>query len=326
MRRAIAVTVAALTTACGGAQLTAQEARDAMPAKEQAQIATPGGSSALAGAQAGAALTAAPGGSELAVGGAPFAIDTIVLAAAVNGGVAWTLDIVKFIVGLPPTKCQGDTCTWGPGSGALDLNEFQLAVTKVDDHYAWALSGRAKSNAAAEFTTFVSGNAWPSGVPNVGHGDLTLDLGATAALAHLGTDPDPQGKIVVSNYDNRSGGHLEVQFLGMADSTQAAASKLVNAAYQFDATADGGRLQVATKNIATGEILELSSRWNATGAGRGDAAYSGVAVYTESQCWSSAASSFSLVYDETSTGVVTGDASLCVYQDTVLPSITPPAP
>jgi hypothetical protein len=324
MKRAIALTIAALMVACGGKPITPEEARGAMPSKEQAQIATPGDASALAGAQAGNALTNAHGGSELAVGGAPFAIDTILLAAAVNGGVAWTLDIVQLIASLPPTKCQADTCTWGPGSGALDLNEFQLAVTKQDDHYAWALSGRAKSSSTAGFTTFVSGNAWPSGVRHVGHGDLILDLGATAALAHLGTDPDPQGKVVVSNYDNRSGGHLAVQFLGMADSTQTAAQKLVNAAYQFDATADGGRLQVATRNLATGEILELNSRWNATGAGRGDAAYSGLAVYTESQCWSSAASSFSQVYDDTSTAPPTGDVSLCVFADTEMPSIRPP--
>lgn len=327
MKRAVALTLVALAAACGGNKpITADEARSAVPSKEQAQIATPGGASGLAAAPAGSALTATPGSSEFAVGGAPFAGDTIVLATAVNGGVAWTLGIVKFIVSLPPTKCQGDTCTWGPGSGALDLNDFELTVTKEDDHYAWAMGGRAKSNPTADFTTFVSGNAWPSGVPNVGHGDLTVDLGATSALAHLGADPDPQGKIVVTSYDNRSGGHLAVQFLGMADSTQAAASKLVNAAYQFDATAEGGRLQVATKNLATGEILELNSRWNAAGAGRGDAAYSGVAVYTESQCWSSAASGFSEVYDDTSTGAATGDASLCVYQDSALPTITPPQP
>jgi hypothetical protein len=324
MKRAIALIASVLlTAACGdGEPITAEEARKAMPSAEQAQIATPSGSSSLAVSGGGSALVAKPRSGDVAVGGAPFAADTIVLAGAVNGGVAWTLGFVKFIASLPPTKCEGDTCTWGPGSGALDLNEFKLTVTKVDDHFTWAFAGRPKSNSSGDFTTFVSGNAWPSGTEYVGHGDLTIDLAATEGLEHLGSDPDPQGKIVVTNYDNRSARHLEVQFLGMSDG--AASVKGTNAAYQFDATSAGGDLQVATRNLDTGVTLELHSRWDATGAGRGDAAVSDTVVYTESQCWSSAATGLAETYDVKSTGEETGLVSTCVYPDAVLPTITAP--
>ncbi len=325
MKRAIAlVATVLLIAACGGDEpITAEEARKAMPSAEQAQIATPSNSSSLAVSSGGSALVAEPRSGDAAVGGAPFAADTVALAAAVNGGVAWTLGFVKFIASLPPTKCEGDTCTWGPGSGALDLNEFKLTVTKVDDHFTWAFAGRPKSNSSGDLTTFVSGNAWPSGTQYVGHGDLTIDLAATEALAHLGSDPDPQGKIVVTNYDNRDGQrHLAVQFLGMSDG--AAPVKGTNAAYQFDATSAGGDLQVATRNLDTDVTLGLHSRWDATGAGRGDAAISDTVAYTESQCWSSAATGLAETYDVKSTGEVTGDVSTCVYPDAVPPTITAP--
>jgi len=229
----VSMAAAVSLTACGGGTLTAQEARSAMPSSSQATVPSPDGSSS---AQALSVAGGAPSAAAVVVA-APFAEQTRVLAAAVNGGVAWTLDVLQLVVALPPTSCAGDTCTWGPGSGALDLNDWKLTVTKIDDHYAWNLAGQPKSDPSVGFVTFVSGTAWPSGQPRVGHGDVLVDFDAASSLDHLATDPTGTGKIQVA-YDNRAGRTVDVEFLGMTDDGDA--SQRANARYLYADDASGG--------------------------------------------------------------------------------------
>jgi len=286
MKRAVLLFVAVLGAACGGKTLTAEEARSAMPSADQARIGTPSGS----------ALTAAPRGAEAFVT-ADFAVDTRNLAAAVNGGVAWTLGTVELVVALPPTSCSGDTCTWGPGSGVFDVNDWQLTVTKKDEHeYVWGLAGRPKSSPSSGFITIVSGTAFTTAVRHVGHGDLVVDMDAAKGLDHLTTDPVQSGKIEAT-YDNTQHPHVAVTFLGTDDANSTAK---VNAAYQFDASAAGGDLQVATRNLSTNDTFTLHSHWTGVGAGRGDAKFAGAATYTETQCWDSNATAFDLLYQVSS--------------------------
>ncbi len=312
MKRAIALSAALVAAACGGAtgKITAEEARNAIPSQDQAKIDVPQIS----------ALTAAPRDSADTVAAAPFAMLTIALSGAVNLGVAAPLVLVRAVVDFQPTSCEGDTCTWGPGSSWHDLNEFKLTVTKVDDHYAWALSGRPRSASGGEFTKVLYGNAWPSGQRWVGHGDFTLDLDAAATgLDHF--DDAATGKIVVSEYDNRSGQQkVAVQFLGMADDSNA--SQKVNAAYQYQNDSTGGDLQIATHNLSTDARLTIHSRWKPTGAGRGEAAFvNNPLTYDEAQCWDAAATRFALQYDSLGPS---GDLALCVFQDSAPLTISAP--
>jgi hypothetical protein len=118
-----------------------------------------------------------------------------------------------------------------------------------------------------------------------------------------------------------------VQFLGTKDPVEP--TQTVNAAYQFAATASGGDLQVATRNLTTQAALTLHSRWTDTGAGRGDASYSNPLVtYTQSQCWESASTLFNLVYQvssPTQPGDTGGDQTvLCAFPSAEPPSITAP--
>ena len=323
MKRAIAlVATVLLSAACGGKTITAEEARSAVPGASQAQVGVPD--------QQGQMLTATPTGSEATNSvTAEYAAETIALAAAVNGGVAFTLGVVELVVSLPPTSCSGDTCTWGPGSGPLEVNDWQLTVTKKDsDDFVWALAGRPKTDPSAGFTAIVSGEAFTTGVRHVGHGTLLVDMDAAAgpSIAHKTTDPKnlSVGKISAT-YDNTSGRNVSVQFLGAKDSAEP--TQKVNAAYQFAATSSGGDLQVATRNLTTEAALTLHSRWTDTGAGRGDATYKLGSLNSErSQCWDGASTLFNLVYQLTSPAdpSVVGSESACAFSPAQRPTITAP--
>jgi hypothetical protein len=303
------------STACGKqAQLSADEARQAMPSSDQAQIATPGGSALTTdGSSPSSALTVSTR--------AEYATDTLVLSSAVNGSVASMLLLVSTVVQLPPTGCADDSCTWGPWSAsALAPNEFELVVTKEGDHhYTWALQGRSKGS--TDFLALVSGEAFTTDVRYVGHGTLLIDLDKAASLHEI-TDGSPTGTISAA-YDNTSGKHLTVQFVDTQDMN--VPSQKVNAAYQFSETSDGGDLQVATRNLTTGATLALHSRWTATGAGRGDAQFDGDITLGRSQCWSDAPG-LDLVFQVTDpvADSDTGDVSACAFATAELPTITIP--
>lgn len=315
----VSMAAALSLTACGGGAITAQEARGAMPSSSQATIPAPESSSSAQALSAAGSTSA-----DATVAMAPFAAESRALAHAVNGGVVWTLDLVQLVAALPPTSCTGDTCTWGPGSGALDLNDWKLTVTKIDDHYAWSLAGQPKARAAAGFATIVSGNAWPSGVPHVGHGDVLFDLDAGGTLDHLASDPAGTGKITVA-YDNRAGRTLDVEFLGMTDEHDA--SQRANARYRYADGAAGGDLQVATKNTTTNATLGLHSRWLPGGAGRGDAvATDANGTWQVSECWGAGSDGFALVYQLSTPAQAsdTGSESACAFAPASYPEFVSP--
>ena len=318
MKRALLLVAAALT-ACGGTQtLTADEARNAMPSTSQAQLGTP---------QGGQALTAA-GSAASGVTTADYEQDTVALSTAVNLGVAWPLGVLEVVTALPPTSCASDTCTWGPGSSALDFNTWQITVTKqAANDYLWTMQGKSKSDPGATWTSFVTGEAFTTSLKHVGHGAFVVDLDAAAALARPTTDTPQTGKISCT-YDNTSGQNVSVQFIGTQDST--VPSQKVNAAYEFAASTTGGDMQIATRNLTTGAELQLHSRWTDVGAGRADASFadpSTAATYTRSECWSGAATLFNLTYESTTPPVATDfgvEAADCVFTPAALPTITIP--
>jgi hypothetical protein len=101
-----------------------------------------------------------------------------------------------------------------------------------------------------------------------------------------------------------------------------------SADYRYDRFDDGsGDFQFAAHaNLVGGPALEdgtVRSRWNAAGAGRGDARVTGgdaAGGMTVSECWDA---SFQRVYFAADPAVVAveGQASACVYADALLPSL-----
>lgn len=301
MKRAIALALVALAAACGGNKpITADEARSAMPLKEQAQIGTPSQSSSAAAAAGSTALqTALVNPNE-----APFFDVTAAYAIAVNGSVAWILDVLKLVVATPATSCAGETCTWGPGTGAFDFNTWKLVVTKEDDgHYFWALEARPNSDPSAAFTTLVSGNAFPTGNPRVGKGDITLDLDAASTLDRSRNAPPPGTGKIQATYDNTDPAAVTVKvtFLGTEDHSNLAQTQKVNAAYLFVGSPSGGDLQIVSFNTSTTETVQFRSRWTGAGEGRGDARYDDGHgnTATSSECWQDNTTGFNMVYSAT---------------------------
>lgn len=314
-----AALLAALATACGNDKpITAEEVRAALPAAASAQVGHP------QAAATQSALSAEPGAPAAAVSTSSYFHLTAALAGSVNLGVGVTLGVLQAVVHLPPTTCEADTCTWGPGSSPLDYNVHRLTVTKVGDRYDFALSAEPKSQPGSGFVTFLSGSAFPGAAPRRGHGTFTVDFDEAAKLD--GPHGDDTGRIVVT-YDARGPLSVGVQFLGMVDredpGTGAVPNK-VNAAYAFVASGTGGDLQVAFRTLPpnAAKTLSLHSRWDATGAGRGDVEATALGfTYQESECWAGGAASFALVYG---TNPPSGSEGACAFAPAAYATLAAP--
>jgi hypothetical protein len=313
---------AALVAGCGGGtNITAQEAREALPDSAAIRIETPSDSAATASALANAvgerAVLFNPGFSSTS----EYAEATYFTAWTVNAGVVWTLETLKFIVAFQPTSCEDGTCTWGPHPGD-DGNSWKLSVTKVEDgKFTYAMSAQPGSAPEVGFVTFLSGTAYPQD-PWHGHGSFTIDFDAAAQLDHAEPYED-QGVLAVT-YDNRGPVDVAATFLGAKSKED---GQLMNVAYRFVDPGAGGELQVALETVEdVPEHLTLYSRWTQTGAGRGDGHYwtNGLDV-TKSECWDGAAGSFHEVYDS-SPGAIVGSESLCAFADPAVITIQSPQP
>ena len=330
MKRAIAIAaLASLVAACGQEQvtpLTVEEARLAMPSPDQATIATPESDAAVSSTGTSALVTSGASALVAASGTSEYAAATVLFSTAVNVSVVWTLRLVEAVVQWPATSCEADTCTWGPGSGTFDVNEYQLVVTKqAERDYLWSLQARKKETTDA-FVSIISGEAFTTDRRRVGHGTLVVDMDAAQALNHLSGQPQERGRIEAT-YDNRTSRKVTAEFLGTQDA--GVPSQSVNAAYAFEASGSGGDLQIASRNLDTGAALSLHSRWTATGAGRGDAAFSqGTVAVTRSECWGPSATVFELGYRLTTPdldGSNTGDVNACgAFTSAVPPTLAAP--
>lgn len=296
---------AALLAACGK-EIDPNDVRDALPKAEAVQIGTPAPATAagtLSSALAGPDQPAPAYASE-------YAVKSYWMAVTVNVGVWWTLKTIEVITAFRPASCDADRCTWGPWHD--DDNFWQLEVRRSGDGYAYDLSARPGSLAAAPFAPIVSGIAYPGQDRRHGHGSFTVDFEAAAALDH-GTlwQQDSFGTLDVA-YDHRTALSVDATFLGARGEDD---GRLMNAVYAFDATGAGGELQVGFRTLeGTPQQLSLRTRWNEAGAGRGDARFyatdgSATVTYEASECWGGAPA-FALTYD---TDPSFGDASACVY-------------
>ena len=150
MRKLSLISIFAVV-ACGGAHALKDQARDAMPSKDSVAMTTPSSSHA---SQSSGQYDQSQQNST--VGDAsPFFSLTVAVGAVFNVPTAAFLDLLQHVTNdSEPTSCTTTSCTWGPGSAALDYNNFKLVVTKNGDAFDWALSGQAKSKPGSDFVTF----------------------------------------------------------------------------------------------------------------------------------------------------------------------------
>jgi hypothetical protein len=302
-----------------------QEMRDALPKPQAVQVGTPQ-DEGTAGA-----LTV----RRDALGDSPmlqseYAVTSYYLALAVNGGTAWTLALLQFIVAHPPTAFDATSATWGPWVDEAGLNRWQLVVERQGQDYAYVLAAQNGVD-PGPFVPLLSGVARPGADRDRGSGTFTVDFDAQDQLAHgpLWTKED-FGRLTVT-YDNTRSVSVDAVFTG-ARNDDPDAPHAMNAAYAFDDAASGGQLQVAFENLDTTEVVSLRTRWSAGGAGRADARYDGPdgmggrVDYFASECWAGRAASFVEVYDSKYPGIPElADESACspfgtaAYADVVLP-------
>ncbi|MHB8420577.1 MAG: hypothetical protein ACYDCL_21090 [Myxococcales bacterium] len=298
--------ILATAAACGPTTLE-NEARSALPTKDSVALPTPGGA-------AGSSSAAVTVGDH-----SDYYQMTWDLSSSVNGGVGATLVLLQAIVEQPATSCTTDSCTWGPGSNALDPNTYQLVVTKQTTSpvsYQYVLSAEAKSNPGAGFFSLISGTATPGSAPEKGTGTFTIDFDSARTLDNPG---NTVGQLTAT-YDNDGPLNIQVTFLGMAD-TQTP-SQLDDASYAYaDDASGGGDLQVAFKNTTTDAVVTIHSRWKSDGTGRCDATYTATTYSaTASECWSA---SFQVTFFESSDpsnptfGPNAGQESACDWQGAV---------
>ncbi|HYV64598.1 MAG TPA: hypothetical protein VE964_00055 [Myxococcales bacterium] len=294
MRKLLALSCA-FAAACGGSAAFKDQARDAMP--DSAGVAM--GPQQAQSTQSNALI--AEGSSKDLIGADPWYNATVAFAASVNLGTAFTLGAVAAVTTTEPTSCTQNSCTWGPGSGALDPNEYMLVVTQnASGSFDWTLSGRSKANVSGNFVSLISGNAVPSGQRHRGSGTFTINLDNVGVLSGRSTD---KGTIDIT-YSNLGPAHVQANFHNLISQDSQHAGDVGNAYYNFQADiTGGGDMEIAWHDVTNEERDDIHSRWKADGSGRADVQVVKPGTNVQlSECWSAAASGF-----------VTVDLSVCSY-------------
>jgi hypothetical protein len=288
MRKLLALSLVA-ACACGGAQTFQDQARDAMPSSSSVRMGNPSDSQASTGASGQLQ-------QDLGASSSDWYKATVGFVVSVNGATVWTLGIVEAVTSLPATTCSDDSCTWGPGSNALDPNTYRLTVSKnADESFHWNLDAQSKSKPGSSFVTIISGNATPSGIHHRGSGTFTIDLDAAATLDAHATD---HGKIEIE-YSNVGPAHIVARFTGINDKDPQHTGQLGNAYYDFrELVSGGGDMEIAWHNTSTDERDDIHSRWLVDGSGRADV----TALVTSgnlslSNCWATAGAGFTTTFD-----------------------------
>ena len=294
MRKLLALSLAA-AAACGGGSF-----------KDQAREALPDSGGVKMGPQQ-AQMQSQPGTTQQnATQLSGWYLVTVAYSVAINAGTAWTLGVVEAVIESEPKSCTADSCTWGPGSNALDPNTYQLTVTRnANGSFDWKLEGQSKAAPpGAPFSKIIYGNAVPSGQRHRGSGTFTVDLNAAAQLSGHSSD---QGTIAIE-YSNVGPAHVVAHFNGVKDQNNP--TQLGNAYYNYQADiTGGGDMEIAWHNLSTTERDDIHSRWKADGSGRADVTVQQpAATATFSECWSTAATGFNVVFSAT-----VGSESACSF-------------
>ena len=307
----ILAVIALLAAACGGTQTFKDQSRDALPSKDTVSMGSPKSSSA----------TSRPGASSIeqdstAGQHSPFFDLTAGVAVIFNGGTAGLLGLVETVTDQEPTSCDATSCTWGPGSSALDYNTFKIVVSKDGSDFDWSLSAEKKSAPGSGFVTFMSGKATPGPQRHHGSGSFSIDFDKAATLDG---PHDATGKMEVTSYSNVGPAHLDVVFTGVKDDQHLGQKQNIVYSYANDTTG-GGDLDFAVHNTSSGDRFKVHSRWKNGGQGRADVAGVGMGYDVSlAECWGAAP--FGVTYFSSSLKAVifpfagpdAGDQAQCAY-------------
>ncbi|MBK7539543.1 MAG: hypothetical protein IPI49_30165 [Myxococcales bacterium] len=235
-----------------------------------------------------------------------------------NGSTAWVLVLIHAIVQYPVTTVEGNVYTWGPWGEGLDPAEYKLVVTALaNGNFEYQLAGRPR-NTTGSFETVISGTAIPGATETTGKGQLLLDFDAAERVNPV--DNDGKGQLTIKyDFAQRA---LEI------DAVTAENGRPATAHYAYKDQADGsGDMVFGLRGDAGGgaglESLTLRSRWQAGGAGRGDARVVGgdvgQAEVTASECWDGQFRRTYFIAASGELGGSEGNVANCVFANADLP-------
>lgn len=273
----ISITASLLASAC---VQQSPPIGDALPTQEQVRVNLPEGDSNQE--------------SQVALGElSEFYVWTRGTTRGVNTLAAGVLILIHAIVQMPPTTVEGNTYTWGPGSGPLDPADFMLVVTdNLDGSFDWALQGKSKTDPTAEFLVLVGGHAVEGDEPHRGSGEFTIDADALHTVNPI-DHPDARGSLAfVYDLENTDGTQAT---LAMHLETTNEDGEDVSADYTYAENEDrSGDFQFSipldvNEDGSALEDMTLRATWLADGSGRGEAIVTGgdagTDVFKASQCW-----------------------------------------
>ena len=240
---------------------------------------------------------------------------------AVNGTLWVTLKVLETIVGYPATEVHEDHAVWGPWNGTLDPITYKLIVEKLDEgHYRYVLQGKPRLEGDSAFVDLIGGETEVDDAAGILRGTIGYDLDAAHAL-----DPHEHpatGRIAATWDAGANPRQVEAAF---EDFTDRDSDGPFSATYRYRENRDGsGSFEFGVRgnldgtDSAAAEDVVLMTRWDETGAGRGDAMASGgdlgEHVVYANECWdTSFARTFWL--DTHALQPNEGDAGACPYSE-----------
>ncbi len=187
---------------------------------------------------------------------------SVEIASNLNGAILTCLLLVDAVVEYPPAYRSEHARHWGPVDADDDVT-LALEMERLTDVYAWDF--RAAATGSGSLPSLCAGEHDP-GTVDLSRGTGTLDVW----LDHWSAEDDTVGTLATS-YDLTDGQLFRIDIQGLAGPNQRAE----DGAYYFRRTRfDGGDFQYRTTLLIDGEVdavLEVRTRWTASGAGRSDA-------------------------------------------------------
>lgn len=286
--------------------------REPLPEQSDVALDVPGNT-----AQPGAVTTKSAGLHVATGNGGNDTASSYQFTRAITGAVDVTTAVILggiwAIVHAEPTSIEAKKAVWGPGSAnALDPAVWRFTVTEVGDaEYDYVLEGQNKSG--GDWLPVLNGHGYgksraehrqgwflanndnyetldPANGHDEGTTKITFDLKQLPATIDVELRPAPAKGSLDIGVTHEAGGGGKVTIAGTTDIDDAKNTKL--------------------------ETVAMTSRWNATGAGRSDWSFAGgdlpIASVTASECWSA---TFSRVFykDSVDYQPATGDAGTCAF-------------
>lgn len=237
--------------------------------------------------------------------------------------------LIEEIVETPPAHVEGDSrAVWGPYQDALSPAVWRVRVERVGERsFSYVVEGWPKGQDAAAARTVLEGEHTEGDGVHRGQGSWTFHLTVGHELDPLAHDSI--GDMAVA-YEVGDARHLEVTF----DEVQGPRDTLpTSALYRYTEAADGsGTFDFITNadidedkpQRDRRELLQVRSRWLATGPGRSDVVASLGDLPRGMQadlveCWDTAFVRTYVSYALASDSMEDGDAGDCPYSGRELP-------